>query len=141
MLLYSNIKLGAEGTMGGRGRGRTRAGEGRRYAAWITIAALVLQLVVSAWHVHPEDFARLAAATSGNPDHASSSTTQPGAPGHEDCALCFTLHLAMGSGLPDAGAVALPAAAKAPPLAMPAALHLASAPYLLFRTRAPPATA
>jgi len=122
-----------------RGRQGARS-ERRRLTAWITLAAVLVQLLVSAWHVHPEDFAFLAQA--GAPDgHASSPTTQPGAPGHEDCALCFTLHLAVGSTLADADGPALPAAAKAPPLAIPEALHLASAPYLLFRTRAPPIAA
>ncbi len=124
-----------------RGRGAATAGRSRRGAAWLSIAAVLLQLVVSAWHVHPEDYAFAATAASDGVDHASPSTPQPGAPGHEDCALCVTLQLANGSALPDGGSVAPPSALAALPPAMPEALHLASAPYLLFRTRAPPATA
>ena len=108
-------------------------------AAGLSIAAVLLQLLVSAWHIHREDYAFLASVAIDGVDHASSSTPQPGSPGHEDCALCVTLHLAAGSALPDAGGVAPPVAAEASPLTMPEALHLASAPYLLFRTRAPPA--
>lgn len=127
--------------MRGRGRGAATASRSRQWAAWLSIAAVLLQLVVSAWHIHPEDYAFLASAAIDGADHASSSTSQPGTPGHEDCALCVTLHLAVGSALPDAGAVALPGPAEAAPLAMPDALCLASAPYLLFRTRAPPSAA
>jgi hypothetical protein len=133
--------LGAvEGKMRRRERGAATAGRRRRGAAWLSIATVLLQLVASAWHIHPEDYAFLAGVALHG-DHASSAPPQSGAPGHEDCALCFTLHLAVGSVLPDAGASALPAAGKAPPLGMPEALHLVSAPDLLFRTRAPPITA
>lgn len=121
-----------------REREAATAGRSRRGAAWLSIAAVLLQLVVSAWHIHPEDYAFAATAVSGV-DHALSSTPQPAAPGHEDCALCVTLQLATGSALPDGGSVAPPSTADALPPAMPEALHLASAPYLLFRTRAPPA--
>jgi len=125
--------------MRGRGTGAATASRNRRFAAWLSIAAVLLQLGVSAWHIHPEDYAFLASAIVGGGDHASTSTSQPGAPGHEDCALCVTLQLATESALPDGGSVAPPSAAEALPPAMPEALHVASAPYLLFRTRAPPA--
>ena len=124
-----------------RGTGAATAGRRRRGVAWLSIAAVLLQLIASAWHIHPEDYAFIASAAVDRADHASPSTQHPGAPGHEDCVLCVTLQLAIGSALPDAGTGALPGAAGAPPLAMPDALHLASAPYLLFRTRAPPAAA
>jgi hypothetical protein len=130
-----------EGKMRRRERGAATAARRRRGAAWLSIAAVLLQLIASAWHIHPEDYSFLASAAVDRADHASPSTQQQGAPGHEDCVLCATLQLANGSALPDTAAVAPPSAAEALPLAMPDALHLASAPYLLFRTRAPPATA
>ncbi|HUH84519.1 MAG TPA: hypothetical protein VLX85_07900 [Stellaceae bacterium] len=127
--------------MRSRARGEATAGRSRRFAGWLSIAAVLLQLVVSAWHIHPEDYAFLAGAAVDGGDHVSPSTRQPGAPGHEDCALCVTLQLAVGAALPDSGGVTPPSATETLPPAMPDALHLASTPYLLFRTRAPPTAA
>jgi hypothetical protein len=127
-----------------RGVGRARTGRGRRWAAWLGIAALLLQLGMFAGHFHAEDFGFLpghddrTALSSGGAGAHWPGEGQPGAPDHDDCALCFTLHLAGSAPLPD---IAAPAASVlvsvlSPPA--PAALRLSAAPYLLFRTRAPP---
>jgi hypothetical protein len=121
-------------TAAGRGRGR-------RFGAWLGIAALLLQLLVAANHFHPEDFA---APTKAPGLHAlpgsapGSFPGQSGAPAHEDCGLCFTLQLVSS---------AAPAAPPSLPEPSPVGLrriaaqrdyHVAAAPYLLFQTRAPP---
>jgi hypothetical protein len=127
-----------------RGMGRARTGQGRRWTAWLAIAGLLLQLGMFAGHFHAEDFGFLpgheagAAVSAGGTGAPWPAHGQPGAPGHDDCALCLTLHLAGSAPLPD-----IPAPAPAPVSGVrsrphPKALRLAAAPYLLFRTRAPP---
>ena len=124
----------------GRSSGGAMAVWGRGLGAWLGIAVLLLQLLVAANHFHPEDFA---APTRDPGLHAPAGLApgvplQPGAPGHDDCGQCFTLQLVASSTL-----------AAPPPLPAPSALgllralperdyHVASAPFLLFQTRAPP---
>jgi len=117
--------------------------QGRRLGSWLGMAALLLQLVVTAGHFHPEDFAVAAgdrsianAAAQGGGDQPSGG--QPGAPAHDDCALCFTLHLAGSSALPASAPLNAPETQEIAPPPLLGALRLAAAPYLLFRTRAPP---
>ncbi len=125
-----------------RGMGRVARGGRRRWGAFLAIAALLLQLAVAAYHFHAEDFGFLR----GHSDETALSGGgapwpgggQPGAPAHNDCALCFTLHLAGGAALPDPVSPVAPGEAPALSPPAPQPLRLAAAPYLLFRTRAPP---
>jgi hypothetical protein len=122
------------------------AGQGRRVGSWLAVCLLLVQLIAAASHFHPEDFAFLkgkadaavgiaATAQGGAPLPAGG---QPSLPAHDDCPLCFNLHVVGASALPAPTALALPGEhAPAPP--MPGVeLVLTSAPHLLFQTRAPP---
>ena len=66
------------------------------------------------------------------------SSSQPGAPAHDDCSLCFSLYVAGNAALPVLAPPVAPSAATAAAPSVPRPLRLASTPYLLFRTRAPP---
>jgi len=126
----------AEGGMGRWARGRVRRG-----GAWLSIAALFFQLLVTAGHFHAEDFGFLPGppaetAFVGSPGGPGGD--KPGALAHDDCALCFSLQLASSTALPDIAPFAAPPeffAELRPPLEQP---RRAARPYLLFRTRAPP---
>ncbi|HXZ02028.1 MAG TPA: hypothetical protein VEI03_18695 [Stellaceae bacterium] len=105
----------------------------------------MLQVVIAAGHFHAEDFGYLrgdraeAAIAGGEGGAGWPGGGQPGAPAHDDCTLCFSLHVAGSAALPELGPPVMPSAqAAAAMLASPDALRLAAAPYLLFRTRAPP---
>lgn len=121
-----------------------RSGWGRRWGSFLAMAALLLQLVVAAGHFHAEDFGFLAghraepAIAGGEGGAGWPGGGEPAAPAHDACTLCFSLYLAGSAALPD---IAPPAVPSQQPSAAPASaeeLRLASAPYLLFRTRAPP---
>ena len=117
------------------------AGRRRRVSLWLAIGLLLLQAAVTAAHFHPEDFSVLAGRTpawtsgqGGTPVPAD----RPALPAHDDCSLCFSLQLAGGSAMPESLVLAVPqrqGQAERPPITE---LRLAPAPYLLFRTRAPP---
>ena len=124
-----------------RGR-RERSALGRKFRAWLALAALLLQLGATAGHFHPEDFAFLGgksptfAADGGSA--APLRDGQPALPTHDDCALCFSLQLAGGTAMPEA--VGLPALPTEHGIALVpiAEFRLAAASHLLFQTRAPP---
>jgi hypothetical protein len=127
-----------------RGMTRHATDRARRWGAVFATAALLLQLFVTAGHFHPEDFGALgggrvtsaiAGSGAGGP---GSPGGQPGAPAHDECALCFSLQLAGSTALPDIAPPPTPSEQLAEALAAPQELRLAAAPYLLFRTRAPP---
>jgi hypothetical protein len=124
-----------------------KARPGRRLGSWLAICLLLLQLVVAAGHFHPEDFAFLqgkadgtvAIAATGQDGATLPGGGQPSLPAHDDCPLCFNLHVLGGSALPEPTALAVPSehvVALPPPTGE---LALVSAPHLLFQTRAPPA--
>jgi hypothetical protein len=109
---------------------------------WLAIGLLLLQAAVTAGHFHPEDFSVLAGRTQAFAAVADQGRAppadQPALPAHADCSLCFSLQLAGGSILPELVRLAVPqqlGGVARPPLD---AFHLTPAPYLLFRTRAPP---
>jgi hypothetical protein len=124
-----------------------RPGRRSRLGSWLAICLLLLQLVVAAGHFHPDDFASLQSKADGTvaitaagqggvtlPDRG-----RPSLPAHDDCPLCFNLHVLGGSALPEPTALAVPSEhAVALPMAT-SELALVSAPHLLFQTRAPPA--
>ena len=126
-----------------RGVRRADKGRARRWGAWLAIASLLLQLWVTAGHFHAEDFGylgghRAETAVAGGGGGAGWPGGQPGAPAHDDCPLCFSLQLAGSAALPDLAPPAAPGEQFAALIVPPQELRLASAPYLLFRTRAPP---
>lgn len=126
-----------------RGVTREARREARRWGAWLVIATLLLQLWVTAGHFHAEDFGYLGGhhaetAVAGGGGGAGWPGRQPGAPAHDDCPLCFSLQLAGSAALPDVAPPAAPGDALALLVLPPQEPRLASAPYLLFRTRAPP---
>jgi len=126
-------------------RGATRAmrGPARRWGAVLGLVALLLQLWVTAGHFHAEDFAFLGgdrgeAVAAGGGNGAGWPGGQPGAPAHDECALCFSLQLAGSAALPDIAPPPTPSEQLAEALVPPQELRLVATPYLLFRTRAPP---
>jgi hypothetical protein len=124
-----------------RGIGRWVKGRVRRGGAWLSIAALLLQLLVTAGHFHAEDFGFLAGPSAETAFVGSSggpSGEQPGALAHDDCALCFSLQLASSAALPDIAPLAAPPEVFAELRLPPEQPRRVARPYLLFRTRAPP---
>ena len=113
----------------------------RRGGAWLAIAALLFQLLITAGHFHVEDFGFLA-GTSAETAFVGSS----GGPGgdklgtlaHADCALCISLQLASSAALPDIAPLAAPPEFFAELRLPPEQPRRSARPYLLFRTRAPP---
>lgn len=127
-----------------RGVRRAVTRPGRRWGSWFAMATLLLQLVVAAGHFHPEDLGFLAghraetSVTAGMGGAGGTGNEQPCAPAHDDCSLCFSLYVAGSAALPNIPSPIMPSEAMAAAPLPPAALQLVSAPYLLFRTRAPP---
>lgn len=135
--------------MGARGgSGARSAGRGRGFPAWLAIFSLVLQLVVTAGHFHPEDFALFYRDTGGAPVLASMGGQggaalpggggQPALPAHDDCALCFSLQLAGNSAMPEPVVLAAPPDEGSPLPSITAAPQRRPAPHSLAETRAPP---
>jgi hypothetical protein len=120
---------------------------GRKLGSWLAICLLLLQLVAVAGHFHPEDFAALQGKATGTV--ALTATGQggvplpaggrPSLPAHDDCPLCFNLHVLGASALPAPTTLAAPSEHTASVSIPMGELALVSAPHLLFQTRAPPA--
>jgi hypothetical protein len=132
-----------EGTMRPmRGERADMTGLGRKLACWLAMAALLAQLVATAGHFHPEDFSMLGGtptvASTAGPEGTASHSGIPVLPRHDDCALCFSLHVANGSAVPDAALLPVPNASSGLQLEGFSARRLHPAPHLLFETRAPP---
>jgi hypothetical protein len=124
-----------------RGIGRWARGRRRRGGAWLSIAALLLQLLVTAGHFHAEDFGVLAgpaAETAFVGSAGGPGGDKAGALAHDDCALCFSLQLASSTALPEIAPLAAPPEFFAALRLPPEQPRRAARPYLLFRTRAPP---
>lgn len=124
-----------------RGIGRWARGRGRRGGAWLSIAALLLQLLVTAGHFHAEDFGFLAGPSAEAAVVGSSGGPggdKAGALAHDDCALCISLQLASSTALPDIAPFAAPPEFFAELRLPPEQPRRTVTPYLLFRTRAPP---
>ena len=76
---------------------------GRRFASWLALFALALQLVLSFGHVHL-DGAGLTAVASAT-KHAPASPSSPSHPADDDddyCAICAVMHLTSTTFLPQA---------------------------------------
>jgi hypothetical protein len=138
------LPAAGEGREGALRSQRIRRLGRRRVSLWLAVGLLLLQAAVTAGHFHPEDFSILAgsapaALTVGlGPSGTPLPGGQPALPVHDDCSLCFSLHLGGESALPAPLLLTVPqqqGSAVHPSLV---AWRLAPAPYLLFRTRAPP---
>jgi hypothetical protein len=111
-----------------------------RFARSLGLLAMLVQLVASYSHIHPEDFqflnghaAPMLTADRG-PHHAP---IQPGTV-DDDCAICAAMHMAGSAPLPVPPVIAAPSKFGAVAIVSLAAIHLSSAAYSLFRSRAPP---
>jgi hypothetical protein len=115
--------------------------------SWLAICLLLLQLVAVAGHFHPEDFAALQGKADGSAGIRATGQGGvplpagglPSLPAHDDCPLCFNLHVLGGSALPAPTTLAAPSEHTASVSVPMGELALVSAPHLLFQTRAPPA--
>lgn len=114
----------------------------RRLPAWLALFAVLMQLVASIGHVHPEDYLFLLRGH-GTPvlsaGHAPSGGSSPSLAPDTDCAICASVQIL--------GTAALPNPFALPPLREQGAaivlatvdeLWLTPPPYLLFITRGPP---
>jgi hypothetical protein len=120
----------------------------RRLATWWALASIVLQTIVLGTHLHPDGLsfaARSAQGSSagnlaeGQPDRRQ--LPAPAKQGSDDCAICFALHLAGASPLPEAPALPLALQNEFAFASFGDPLDLPILPYLHFRTRAPPVVA
>ncbi|HWE76843.1 MAG TPA: hypothetical protein VG328_27005 [Stellaceae bacterium] len=108
---------------------------------WLALLAMVIQLVASYGHIHPQDFRPMLQG------HGAPVLTAPNGTGSGlgdglaadiDCPICASISMLGSSALPDG--IRLPAPALHPSPAPVAfdALHLTAPPHLLFDTRGPP---
>jgi hypothetical protein len=111
-----------------------------RFARGLALLAMLVQLVASYGHIHPEDFQFLNghAAPMLTADYGPHHTPiQPGAV-DDDCPICAAMHMAGSAPLPVPPALAAPGEFGAVAVVSVVAIHLSSAAYSLFRSRAPP---
>jgi hypothetical protein len=107
----------------------------------LALASIVLHAIVLATHLHP-DLLSAGASTAvfaGTPgEHERRQLPAPAKPGADDCAICFALHLAAASPVPEAPALPISHSNEIVFASSGDSLDLATLPYLHFRTRAPP---
>ena len=116
---------------------------GRRVGTWLAIGLFFLQTFVAAVHFHPDGLGFYSAHPGDSVAGPSSDVERiglpdapPGLPTHGDCPLCLAIHLAGSAIAPPAPTLGDP---TQPDVVLPLIeLRLPSAPYSLFRTRAPP---
>jgi hypothetical protein len=122
------------GTIGGTGLRLAR------FARGLALAAMLVQLVAGYGHIHAEDFqflnghARPMLTADYGPHH---TPIQPGNV-DDDCPICAAMHMAGSAPLPVPPVIAAPGEFGAVTIVSIAAIHLSSAAYSLFRSRAPP---
>ncbi len=122
----------------------------RRWGGRIALLAVWIQFALSFGHMHPEDvFGRLGHAVVQG-EHATQVTVDrqvpvPALPGNQNpaadpdgCAICSAVHLTSTTLLPDAVLLPVPTETRLARHSAYVAFVLTSAPFLLFRTRAPP---
>ena len=116
------------------------ARHGSRFARGLALAAMLVQFIASYDHIHPEDFdflnGHLAPVLTADygPHHAP---IQPGTV-DDDCAICAAMHMVAGGALPAPVVIAAPGEFGTVAALAVTAIHLSSAAYSLFRSRAPP---
>lgn len=110
----------------------------RRLGGWLALGALALQLVLSFAHIHAEDFVfgrpglTIATSAAGGGDNDRHGL------GHDDCAICATVHLAGTIVTPLPPAFALPEPRCLARLATAAQSAPARTLRQAFQARAPP---
>jgi hypothetical protein len=109
----------------------------RRWASWLALAALALQLALSFGHIHLEGVAR---AHWGNAAVATSTaSTDPADPGDDDyCAICATIYLAANSFVPQAPILPVPAVSRSATHTDRVAIIVIAPRRTPFQSRAPP---
>jgi hypothetical protein len=115
----------------------------RRRGAWLALAAMALQLVLSFGHIHLEDFGGAGRGlTSVAASKALSSHQDPsGQPANEAddyCPICAVIHLAASSFVPDAPVLPVPFAFRRTEHFTHFTVVFISPRRALFQSRAPP---
>jgi hypothetical protein len=123
-------------------RGRRRA---RRLATWLALASIVLQAIVLGTHLHSDALTFNAHSAFGGSagklvqgQQERQDLPAPAKQGADDCAICFALHLASASPLPETPALQAAPSNDVAFASFGDPLDLPILPYLHFRTRAPP---
>jgi hypothetical protein len=108
----------------------------------VALFALLVQLLGSFGHVHPDGLLRsagqLTAAAERSRTTPLSGNGSPALPARDACVRCLSIELMGSAGLPEAAALTLP---RLPATASEVAgteLRLTPPPYLLFHTTGPP---
>jgi hypothetical protein len=113
----------------------------RRHGAWLALAAMVLQLVLSFGHIHLENLPTGAGVVSVAASKAPSSQQDPaGHPANEAddyCAICAAIHLASSSFLPAAPVLPVPFASRRAEQFAPFTFISISLQRAAFQSRAP----
>jgi hypothetical protein len=116
------------------------ARHGSRFARGLALAAMLVQFIASYDHIHPEDFdflnGHLAPVLTA--DYGPHHAPIPAGAIDDDCAICAAMHMAGSAPLPVPPVIAAPSKFGAVAIVSLAAIHLSSAAYSLFRSRAPP---
>ncbi len=102
---------------------------------------MLVQLVASYGHMHPEDFHAFfhgVNAPSVRADHDPWPSSVPAGDVDDDCSICASVQLLGSSALPDDFTLPPLRVADAAPLVAVAPLWLTPPPHLLFETRGPP---
>jgi hypothetical protein len=113
----------------------------RRGPGWLALFTLLIQLVGSFGHMHPEDFRFLQhgnAAPTLMAGDGPAGRSSPVLPADTDCPICASVLLLGSSALPDAVVLPLPQIATTSALFIGATLWLTPPRHLLFSTRGPP---
>ena len=119
-----------------------RHGSVRKWGTLAALFALLLQLVLSFDHFHPEDFFPAQAPDSqtanGVPANAPIKPS-PLRPSHDDCAICVTMAMAAATSMPPPIVLALPLEYIIAVIPAAAVVPLPrTAPPLPYSSRAPP---
>ena len=112
-----------------------------RLPYWLALFAVLVQLIASFGHLHPEDYNFLltghhatVVSTDTGPWHNSSAAIAP----DTDCAICASAMLLGSSALPDAFVLPAPSVTASAQPTTGDELRLTPPPHSLFSTRAPP---
>jgi hypothetical protein len=111
----------------------------KRFAGWLALAALVLQLVLTFGHVHLDDIDRTSPAVNGTGLGTQVSQSGPAHPGNDDyCTICATIYLTANSFLPPAPELPVPFVSQTIEHFDRVAGFLIAPQRLPFQSRAPP---
>jgi hypothetical protein len=115
----------------------------RRRGAWLALAAMALQLVISFGHIHLENFggtgSRLTSVAASKTLSAPQDPTgHPASDLDDTCPICAVIHLASSSFLPDAPVLPVPFAFRRIEHFTPFAVASISPRRAAFQSRAPP---